>query len=86
MRARPVVLPVCVIAVLLLVATLVHLDKFDLDTLFGWFWLIAYIARCRPLLAVRAVAPAARAPACAGAAAHAAPAGAARRAAGRRRS
>ena len=30
------------IAVLLLAATLIHLDKFDLDSLFGWFWLVVY--------------------------------------------
>jgi hypothetical protein len=34
--------PVMVIAVLLLAATLIHLDKFDLDSLFGWFWLVVY--------------------------------------------
>ena len=42
----PALVPVTVIAVLLLVATLIHLDKFDLDSLFGWFWLIVYCA-CR---------------------------------------
>lgn len=42
-RARPFVLPVTVIAILLLVATLVHIDKFHKDTLFGWFWIVAYI-------------------------------------------
>ena len=41
--AQATVVPVLLIAVLLLVATLVHLDKFDLDSLAGWFWLIAYI-------------------------------------------
>ena len=40
--ARTAVPPVFVIAVLLLVATLVHLDRFDLDSVFGWFWLIVY--------------------------------------------
>jgi hypothetical protein len=46
--AQATVVPVLLIAVLLLVATLVHLDKFDLDSLAGWFWLIAYI--CVPPL------------------------------------
>ncbi len=41
--ARTALPPVFVIAVGLLVATLIHLDKFDLDSLFGWFWLITYI-------------------------------------------
>jgi hypothetical protein len=40
--ARAALPPVFTIAVLLLVATLVHLDKFDLDSLFGWFWLVVY--------------------------------------------
>lgn len=40
--AVPTMVPVTTIAVLLLAATLVHLDKFDLDSLFGWFWLIVY--------------------------------------------
>ena len=40
--ARPTLVPVTVIAVLLLVATLAHLDKFDLDSIFGWFWLVVY--------------------------------------------
>ena len=48
--ARTAVPPVFVIAVLLLVATLVHLDRFDLDSVFGWFWLIVYLAVV-PLLA-----------------------------------
>ena len=39
-----------VIAVVLLAVTLVHLDRFDLDGLFGVFWLCAYIA-APPLLA-----------------------------------
>jgi hypothetical protein len=42
-RARPFVLPVALIAVLLLIATLTHDDKFHKD-LFGRFWLVAYIA------------------------------------------
>jgi hypothetical protein len=41
-RARATVVPVGLIAVLLAVATWVHLEKFDLDSLFGWFWLCAY--------------------------------------------
>ncbi len=48
-RARPFVVPVTVIAVLLLAATLLHDDKFHKD-LFGRFWLAAYIA-VPPLLA-----------------------------------
>jgi hypothetical protein len=43
-QVRPFVLPVTVIAVLLLVATLIHLDKFHKDSVFGWFWIVAYIA------------------------------------------
>src|SRR5262245_39338675 len=42
-EARPAAYPVAVIALLLLLITLVHLDKFDLDSLFGVFWLVAYI-------------------------------------------
>jgi len=38
----PALVPVTVIAVGLLAATLIHLDKFDLDSLFGWFWLAVY--------------------------------------------
>jgi hypothetical protein len=49
-RARPFVLPVALIAVLLLVATLTHDDKFHKD-LFGRFWLAAYLA-VPPLLAL----------------------------------
>jgi hypothetical protein len=36
-NARTAIPPVLAIAVLLLVATLIHLDKFDLGSLFGWF-------------------------------------------------
>jgi hypothetical protein len=43
-RARPFVLPVAVIAVLLLAATLLHDDKFHKDSVFGWFWIVAYVA------------------------------------------
>ena len=41
-QVLPAMVPVTVIVVLLLAATLIHLDKFDLDSLFGWFWLIVY--------------------------------------------
>jgi hypothetical protein len=41
--ARPFVLPVALIAILLLVATLIHEEKFH-DDLFGRFWLVAYLA------------------------------------------
>ncbi len=49
-EARPAVYPVALIAVLLLIVTLVHLDRFDLDSLFGVFWLTAYVL-VPPLLA-----------------------------------
>jgi len=39
-RARATMPPVLVIAVLLLIATLIHLDRFHMDSIFGWFWLI----------------------------------------------
>jgi hypothetical protein len=42
-QARPAVYPVAVIAVLLLVITFIHLDRFDLDSLFGVFWVCAYV-------------------------------------------
>jgi MFS family permease len=32
-----------VIALLLLVITLIHLDRFDTDSLFGVFWVVAYV-------------------------------------------
>src|SRR5687767_8497991 len=38
--ARPAVFPVATIAILLLAATLLELETLDLDSLFGWFWLI----------------------------------------------
>jgi hypothetical protein len=41
-RARPAVYPIAVIAVLLLAITLIHIDRFDLDSLFGVFWVVAY--------------------------------------------
>ena len=40
--ARPTLVPVTAIAVLLLLSTLLHLDKFDFDSIFGWFWLVVY--------------------------------------------
>jgi hypothetical protein len=40
--ARTAMPAVVTIAALLLPATLIHLDKFDLDSLFGWFWLVVY--------------------------------------------
>ena len=42
-RARPAVYPVAVIALLLLVITMIHLDRFDTDSLFGVFWVGAYV-------------------------------------------
>jgi hypothetical protein len=42
-QARPALLPAFVIAALLLVATIVHFDRFHKD-LFGYFWLSAYVA------------------------------------------
>jgi hypothetical protein len=41
-RARPTVYPVAVIAVLLLIITLIHIDRFDLNSLFGVFWVVVY--------------------------------------------
>jgi hypothetical protein len=40
--ARPAVYPVAAIAVLLLAATLIELETLDLDSFFGWFWLVVY--------------------------------------------
>jgi hypothetical protein len=48
--ARTALPAVATIAVLLLATTLIHLDKFDLDSLFGWFWLVVYCL-VTPLLA-----------------------------------
>ena len=59
-EARPAAYPVTVIAVLLLVVTLYHLDRFDLNSLFGVFWLVVY-ALVPPLL-VWALADQLRAP------------------------
>jgi hypothetical protein len=50
-EARTAIPPVFAIAVLLLAATLIHLDKFDLESLFGWFWLVVYVI-VPPLLVV----------------------------------
>ena len=47
--ARTAMAPVVTIAALLLVTTLIHLDRFDLDSLFGWFWLVVYVC-VTPLL------------------------------------
>jgi hypothetical protein len=41
--ARATMAPVLVIAVLLLIATLIYLDRFHMDSVFGWFWLIVYL-------------------------------------------
>jgi hypothetical protein len=49
-HARPAVYPIAVIALLLLVTTLIHIDRFDLDSLFGIFWVVVY-ALVPPLLA-----------------------------------
>ena len=40
--ARAAMSPVLSIATLLLVATLIHIDRFHLHSLFGWFWVIVY--------------------------------------------
>ncbi|MGZ5309475.1 MAG: hypothetical protein ACXWW8_06460 [Solirubrobacterales bacterium] len=41
-RARIAVYPAFTIATVLLAVTLIHLDKFDLDSVYGWFWLVVY--------------------------------------------
>jgi hypothetical protein len=46
---RQIAPAVLLIAFALLIVTLVHLDKFDMDSLFGVFWLCAYLA-APPLL------------------------------------
>jgi hypothetical protein len=46
---RPIAIPVLVIALVLLVVTLVHVDRFHTDTLFGIFWICAYVV-APPLL------------------------------------
>jgi hypothetical protein len=40
--ARAALVPVTVIALLLLIATIIHEDRFH-DDLFGWFWRIVYV-------------------------------------------
>jgi hypothetical protein len=40
--ARPAWPPVLTIATLLLVATLIHIDRFHKDSVFGWFWIVVY--------------------------------------------
>jgi hypothetical protein len=52
--ARAAIPPVFAIAALLLIATLIHIDKYDLDSIFGWFWLVVYIG-VTPLLVVLVV-------------------------------
>jgi hypothetical protein len=49
--ARAALLPVGLIAILLLVATIVHEDRFH-DDLFGWFWRIAYVVAPIAILVV----------------------------------
>src|SRR5436190_14590092 len=46
---RPAMPPVLVIATLLLLATLIHIDRFHRDSIFGWFWIVVY-AIVPPLL------------------------------------
>jgi hypothetical protein len=41
-RARPALVPVALIATLLLIATLIHVDRFHTDDVFGWFWISVY--------------------------------------------
>jgi hypothetical protein len=48
--ARTAMPAVVTIAALLLATTLIHLDKFDFDSIFGWFWLVVYSV-VTPLLA-----------------------------------
>jgi hypothetical protein len=43
LRARATMPPVLTIAVLLLAATLIHIDRFETDGVFGLFWLVTYI-------------------------------------------
>ena len=52
-EAMPAMVPVTVIAVLLLATTLIHVEQFDLDSLFGVFWLVVY-SLVPPLLVVLA--------------------------------
>jgi hypothetical protein len=57
-RVTAALVPVTLIAALLLVATLVHWDRFH-DDLFGWFWRVAYLIV--PLALAIAAIPALRA-------------------------
>ena len=41
--ARVAAIGIASISTLLLLATLLHLDKFDFESVFGWFWLAAYV-------------------------------------------
>ena len=41
--ARVAAIGIVSISILLLAATVAHLDKFDFDSVFGWFWLAAYV-------------------------------------------
>jgi hypothetical protein len=41
-HTRPLIGPVLTVTVLLLVATLIHLDRFHMDSLTGWLWVILY--------------------------------------------
>jgi hypothetical protein len=58
--ARPAVYPIAVIALLLLATTLFHLDRFDLDSVFGVFWVVAYVLV--PIVLAWALAEQLRAP------------------------
>jgi hypothetical protein len=58
--AQAALVPVSVIAILLLVATIVHEDRFH-DDVFGWFWKAAYVAA--PIAIAIAVTRALRTPA-----------------------
>jgi hypothetical protein len=49
--ARPAMLPVLTIAILLLIATLIHVERFHTDTIFGWFWITVYVL-VPPLLCI----------------------------------
>jgi len=61
-HARPLIGPVLAVTVLLLIATLIHLERFHMDSVTGWVWLSVY-AGMPPVMAylvvrqVRAVGP-----------------------------
>lgn len=55
--ARIAAFPELAVAILLLVATLLHLDKFHHD-LFGYFWIAAYVVAAPVLIYLVAAAPA----------------------------